>query len=100
MNRVRFCERHPSPINLRKFHLYPISVSKLIGVAQTNVGGDLDDIPRVMSGAPFILVRAQQERTAVKNPARNDAHRHAPTIFIRFEAQCLGEVNKERIVLY
>jgi len=73
-------------IELRKFHLYPVSVSKLIGLTQPNVGGDLYDIPRVMPGASFVLICAQQERPAVKNPAWNDAHRHAPAIFIRFEA--------------
>ncbi len=83
---ARFSEGHPSAIELLKFHLYPVSVSKLIGVTQPNVGGDLYDIPRVMSGASFVLIRPQQKRPAVKNPAWNDAHRHAPDIFIRFEA--------------
>jgi hypothetical protein len=50
----------------------------LIGVAQPNVGGDLYDIPRVMSGASFVLIRAQQERPAVENLAWNDADRTRP----------------------
>lgn len=75
-----------SAIELRKFHLYPVSVSKLIGVTQTNVGGDLYDIPQVMSRSSFVLILAQQERPAVKNSAGNDAHLHAPAVFTRFQA--------------
>jgi len=73
-------------MELRKFHLYPVSVTELISVAQPDVGGYLYDIPRVMPCASFVLIRSQQERPAVENPAWNDADRNAPAIFVRFEA--------------
>jgi hypothetical protein len=73
-------------MELRKFYLYPVSVTELISVAQPDVGGYFYDVARVMSGASFVLIRAQQERSAVEDPAGNDAHRHPAAIFARFEA--------------
>ena len=43
--------------SLGEFHLCPGSVS------------NLDDVPRVMSSHSFVLIRAQQERPAIQNPA-------------------------------
>jgi hypothetical protein len=37
---------------------HPVSILKLIGVTQADVGGDLDNIPWVMSRALFVLIRA------------------------------------------
>jgi hypothetical protein len=73
LNRAPGSKGHPSVISLWKFHLYPVSVSELIGITQPNFGGDLDDIPRVMSSPSFVLIRAQQERPAIENLAWNDA---------------------------
>jgi hypothetical protein len=43
-----------------------------------------------MSGASFVLIGAQQERSPIENPAWNDAHRDAPAIFVRFKPHYIG----------
>jgi hypothetical protein len=58
----------------------------LVSVTQPNVGSDFNDIPRVMSRALFVLIRAQQECPAVEDPAWNDADRHSSAVLVRFEA--------------
>jgi hypothetical protein len=70
---------------LWELNLNPVPIIKLIRIAQPNVGSDLDNVPRVMSDALFILIRAQQECLPAENPAGYDTHRYASAILIRFE---------------
>jgi hypothetical protein len=55
-------------------------------IAQPNVSRDLDDIPRMMPRASFVLIGAQQECLTVEDPAWNNANRHPAAVLISFEA--------------
>jgi hypothetical protein len=43
---------------LQEFDLHHVSILQLVSVTQPNVGSDFNDIPRVMSCALFVLIRA------------------------------------------
>ncbi len=77
-------------LGLWKLYFHPISVLKLVIVTQPQVAGDLDDIPRAMSGPLFVPISAQQERVAVEDPAWNNADRYLAVVLISFEADDIG----------
>ena len=44
---------------LKEFDLHHVSILQLVSVTQPNVGSDFNDIPRVVSRALIVLIRAQ-----------------------------------------
>ena len=83
------------PINrLGKFNLHPVSVSKPVSISQPDIGGDLNDVPRVMPDALFVLIGSQQESGVVEDAAGDQTDRDTSSILLCFQA---NHITRKRI---
>lgn len=62
----------------------------MVGLTQFDIGGDFDDRARVVTGAGFVGVGAEDEGSPAEDFARDEIDVHVTAVFTAFEAEAIG----------